>query len=406
MAKRTMRRKRLGLIAVVLLSSFHVASTNSQSGGDSASTLKGASTVKGGTIAFALTSLRWATYLTPDGQVDCPDGVNDGPREQFAALFPGDGKGRALADTQLQREVQNWFPTTAPDYFKFREPRGPHALGLNLDGKTDPEDFTSPQGEPGIDNQLYRVLGCINSYRDAQGTNDSLNSLEIVSDGYNRLLVELNGVTSLENSDNVEVMLYRGLDPLYTTADGKGFLPGGSQRIDVRWGQKFIQRLKGKIVNGVLTTEPADVAFPWAVFALPTDEYLRGASLRLDLTATSAEGLIGGFADIETWYFQLMSSQSTHCQSYGQLASMSLYKAMRRLADGYPDPKTGANTAISSALRATFTQVYILPESKAELANIKTLQRAEPYRGPPNPRSVAEEMGDFADVRATLTKAD
>lgn len=410
MVNTTIWQKRLELLAIALLSSLHVTSTNSQTGAAGSIAVEGHSvkddTVKSGTIAFALTSLRWATYLTPDGQVDCPDGVNSGPREQFAALFPDDGKPKALAETQLQREVQNWFPTTAPDYFEFREPRGPHAIGLNLDGKVGPEDFTSPQGEPGIDNQLYRVLGCINSYRDAQGTNDSLNSLEIVTDGYNRLLVELNGVTSLENSDNVEVMLYRGLDLLYTTADGKGFLPGGSQRIDTRWGQKFIQRLHGKIVNGVLITEPSDVTFPWSVFALPTDEYLRGASLQLKLTSTAAEGLIGGYADIETWYFQLMASQSTHCQSYGQLASMSLYKAMRRLADGYPDPKTGANTAISSALRATFTQVNILPESKAAAAALKNLPRATPYQGPPNPRSAAEEMGDFPSVRAALTKAN
>ena len=175
MARITIRRKNVGLIAVLLLSSFHVASTNSQSNAGSASAAKGgesASTIQGGTIAFALTSLRWATYLTPDGRVNCPDGVNEGPREQFTALFPDNGKGRALADPQLQREVQNWFPTTAPDYFKFREPQGPNALGLNLDGKVDSDDFTSPEGVPGIDNQLYRVLGCINSYRDAQGTND------------------------------------------------------------------------------------------------------------------------------------------------------------------------------------------------------------------------------------------
>jgi hypothetical protein len=32
--------------------------------------------------------------------------------------------------------------------------------------------------------------------------------------------------------------------------------------------------------------------------------------------------------------------------------------AMRRLADGYPDPKTGVNTAISSAVTVKFAQVF------------------------------------------------
>lgn len=354
-------------------------------------------TVSGGSIAYALTSLRWATYLQPDTPVDCPDGVNQGPREQFAVLFPEDGHTRNLADTQLKREIQNWLPTTAPDYFPFREPRGPYAVGLNLDGRIGPNDFKSPEGEPGIDNQLYRALGCINSYRDSHGTNDELNSLEISKENYNRLLIEINGVTSLKNSEHVVVMVYRGLDRLHLDAGGKDVMPGGTQRIDIRWGAKYIQRLEGKIVNGVLVTDPADLAFPWAVFGLPADEFMHGARLRLALSPTSAHGLIGGYADIETWYLQLMKSQSTHCQSYGQLASMSLYKALRRLADGYPDPTTGANTAISSALRATFTQVYILPESKAELAAAGPPVHATPYRGPPYPRTPMDDERLFGD---------
>lgn len=371
---------RTGAAAVLLLASLQPAQ---------------AANLRDGTIAYALTSLRWATYLQPDGRVECPDGVNDGPREQFTALFPNDGPPRALADTQLRREIQNWFPTTRPDYFPFREPGGTQALGLDLDGQAGPEDFTSPDGVPGIDNQMYRALGCINSYRDAQGANDSLNSAEIITDDYNRLLVELNGVDDLDNDDRVEVMIYRGLDALHMDAGGKDILPGGTQRIDLRWGKKYIHRLEGRIADGVLTTAPSDLFLPWAVFNLPADEYLRDAQLRLVLSPTGAEGLIGGFADVESWYLQLMKSQSTHCQSYGQLASMSLYKALRRLADAYPDPETGANTAISGALRTTFTQVFILPESKAALAAAGPLPRATPYGGPPHPRTPEEEARDL-----------
>ena len=91
---------------------------------------------------------------------------------------------------------------------------------------------------------------------------------------------------------------------------------------------------------------------------------MRAARLQLKLTPTTAEGLIGGYTDVETWYLQMMKSWSTHHQNYGQTSAPSLYRAMRRLADAYPDPKTGANTAISSALRAEFTQVVIVPSSR------------------------------------------
>ena len=69
--------------------------------------------------------------------------------------------------------------------------------------------------------------------------------------------------------------------------------------------------------------------------------------------------MIGGYADVETWYTQLIRNDSTHHLSNGQMSALSLHKALHRLADAYPDPRTGANTAISSALDAKFTQVFI-----------------------------------------------
>jgi hypothetical protein len=273
---------------------------------------------------------------------------------------------------------------------------------MNLDGKDGPHDFTSPDGQKGIDNQLYRALGCIYSYR--SGPNDFFDNEEIGKDDYNRLIVELTGVQSLENSPHVAVNIYRGLDPLLTDATGNGFLPGGTERIDTRWGRKFIQHLDGRITNGVLITEPHDFTFPWATFNLPADEFMRAARFRLDLTPSKAEGMIGGYADIETWYLQTMKSESTHHQSYGQLAQPSLYKAFRRLADAYPDPQTGVNTAISSALLAQFVQVYVLhPQNRAlEAANTR-LQI--PYSGPPFPRSPADELAEAPSKLASTTAA-
>jgi hypothetical protein len=339
-----------------------------------------------GTIAYALTNLHWAIYQTADGKAECPEGFNEGNREQFKKLYPETGLKRTLVGTQLQWEIESWYPTLAEDGFTFQEARGPTALGLNLDGKIGPNDFTSPSGEPGIDNQLYRALGCIKNYRGPDGAIQFFDDEMIGRDQYNRLLIELTGVGDLVNSPSVQVTIYRGRDPLLYDATGKKVVPGGSQRIDVRWGAKFIQRLHGSITDGVLTTEPVDIVYPWAPFYIATDEYLRAARLRLKLTPTTAEGLMGGYTDVETWYLTMMKSWSTHHQNYGQTSAPSLYRAMRRLADGYPDPKTGANTAISSALHAEFTQVVIVPGSRPPPAVLTARHPAEPYRGPPVPR--------------------
>src|SRR5580704_14966552 len=41
--------------------------------------------------------------------------------------------------------------------------------GFNLDGKVKPDDFVSPDGEKGVDNQLYRAWGCDAPWRGANG---------------------------------------------------------------------------------------------------------------------------------------------------------------------------------------------------------------------------------------------
>ena len=201
--------------------------------------------------------------------------------------------------------------------------------------------FQESRGQEGVDNQLYRALGCINSYRGPQGANDFFDNEEIGKDDYNRLILEISGIETLTDSQNVTVTVLSRSRSAAGGCRGNELLPGGTQRIDLRWGSRFVQRFHGKIEGGVLTTEPGDLAFPWATFGLPADEYMHDARLRIRLTPTEAEGMIAGYVDLETWYLQTMKSESTHHQSYGQLSPPSLYKAFRKVADAYPGCNSG-----------------------------------------------------------------
>jgi hypothetical protein len=327
---------------------------------DAPTRTEGQSPLKNGTIAYVLTDRYWAVYETKDGKTECPQGMNDGPREQFKKLFPNDGRKRTVVETQLAREGYQWHPTTAPEPFPFHEAQGKVSYGLNLDGKVGPNDFESPTGEKGVDNQLYRVIGCIANYR-SSGTIYHFENEFMRRYDNDRMIIEISGVDNLNNDPDVTVTTYRGMDGLLTDATGNSFIPGGTQRVDLRWGREYIHKLKGKIANGVLTTEPIDsIEIPWGVtFETSGYQVFRGMRFQLKLTPSAAEGLMAGYVDVEAFTYHLNTSWSTHHQSYGQLSSPSQYRAMRRLADGYPDPKTGGNTAISSAVTVKFTQVYI-----------------------------------------------
>ena len=331
--------------------------------------------VPGRTIGYVLTNKSWAVYQTADAKAECPQGFNDGPREQFKALFPDDGKQRTLAETQLARESDVWFPREAEPAndkgpLPFRFASGKTAIGLNLDGKVGPNDFTSPDGESGIDNQMFRVLGCVPGFRGPEGANFFFENDYMQRYIFNRVLIEITDVDDLVNDDDVTLTIYRGLDSLLSSANGKDFIPGGTQRVDERWGKRYVTRMKGRIKDGVLTTEAADVKLPWTMtFDTNPDQQIKAARFRLKLTETSAEGLLGGYVPIASWGHHFQINWSTHHASYGQMATPSIIRAMYQLADAYPDPETGKNTAISGAAAMKFTQAYIVHSAPSKLAD-------------------------------------
>ena len=314
-------------------------------------------------IGYVMTDLFWSVYQTPDAKQECPRGFNDGPREQFEQLYPYH-EGLTVEETQLKQEIETWHPSTEPDGFEFLEVEGEFSWGLNLDGEVGPNDFVHPDGSPGIDNEVYRAVGCVIGFRGPDGVEFIFQNKAIVDERYNRMMVELTEVDDLENDDSVTVTVYRGMDRLLTDATGSRVVSGGTQRVDRRWGQNLIRQTEARIVDSVLITEPiGDLIIPWQNLSVPSIQLFRDARFELDLSAERATGLLAGYADVDTWYYQLIRNDSTHHLSNGQISGISLYKALRRLADAYPDPETGENTAISTALDIKMKQVFIVDES-------------------------------------------
>lgn len=323
-------------------------------------------------IGYVLTNKNIATWQSVDGKTECPNGLNDGPREQFKTLYPDDGTKRTFVETQLEREGQIWNPTTEPESSKlvFHEVAGNTAIGMNLDGKVGARDFTGPDGEKGIDNQIYRVVGCVANYRGPDGSYRHFIQEYLKTFNYNRFLIEVTEVDSLANDPEVIVTLYRGRDGLTLDATG-AFTSGGTQRVDMRWGKEFIYKLNGKIVDGVLTTTPADITYPESQARGVPIQYVHDWRVRLTLTEDGAVGLMGGYINVDRFYNSLGQNWSTHHRSYGMEPMTSEYRALRKNADAYPD-KDGHNTAISGAWEVRFSQAFIMhPDGDGPLVSQK-----------------------------------
>lgn len=323
-------------------------------------------------VAYTITYVNWALQFTEDGK-ECPNGFNDGPREHFKALFPDDGTKRGYVETATAREIAGWYPDQFKEPFPFKLAGGPIAPGMNLDGKVDADDFVNADGEKGIDNQFYRGIGCIESYRGKDAFNNFWDIRQLLEGTHNRMLFEITELDSLENDPEVIVTMYRGMHLLLRDAAGTtiGFkgIPGGTQKLDTRWGKKYIQRYKGKIENGILITEPGPYVFPWQTFNSPTELKVNAMRTQLKLTPEYAEGLLGGYLDFTSFHRRKLRSESLHHQSYGRNPSALLYQNLQQIADGPVNPETGKRDSVSSALVTRWAQVYVIrPDDKTPVA--------------------------------------
>jgi len=325
--------------------------------GTAAQAAEGASIIKDRRIGYVTTQLHWTMYQTPDGKAECPNGLSpNGPREIFKTMFPDLGP---VAETQLARESIKMYPKDlGGNKFDYITVTGKIANGLNLDGRVDADDFTSPTGEKGIDNAFYNVTGCNSQFRGPEGQLQLFANKQIPGFGFNRILLEISDLDDLVDDPDVTVTIYRGRDPLLLDATGEKVAPGGTQRVDMHYGQKIIQRFKGKIEGGVLTTASQDGKWPWQIFGgVPYSLQVRDMRFSMQLTPTSADGLIAGYYDVDSLY-KWLTSWSTHHLAYGQLEAAEFYWQTRKFADAHPD-ENGQMTAISSAITLNMAQVFI-----------------------------------------------
>jgi len=277
----------------------------------------------------------------------------------------------ALRYRGFRRDIDSWVnPFTAPDPGT-QEVTGKIAEGFDLDHNPK-TGFTSPDGEMGIDNNLYRVMGCNMSYRGIPYTAYlSTRGNDKMLEGLFTIVVRVSGNKDPMNDDDATVEI--GYSPDHIVKNSVGVIPDYSYKI-----AKTTQytKLKAKIKNGVIETEQvSELRLPeFAWF-----ENNRGEALlyqgRIRLTVGGdgrASGLLGGYRDWRDVYgkdtFDTSSSAGTR-ETYYRENQIGKYYSFKRNADGVRDPKTGKNIGISAAYRFTAVPAYVIDPSKPARIN-------------------------------------
>jgi hypothetical protein len=354
-----------------------------------------------GKAAFVVTKFKYA--LAPDASETgaCPEGMSTGTRAAFMASPEGkrrDGESdqdytrrltqgaRALMLAPSGQNLCLNPELGAPDP-NFRTVVTGHNLkawGMDLDGQfshangraapgTCPhEDFQGFGSDTGVDNQFYRAVGCISSFQ-STGQSNSFDTGMLAGEW--GILITLSGVDDFRNAKDVEVGIYANADPIQLSPSRE---PLPNATYSAEQDPRFRATTHGRIVDGVLTTDPVNLRIHKVVNAMRLERVLNHARMRLTLSPDGVlEGYLAGYTPIEDAY-DLQFGHRNGTDAAGQPAPRlqvvvsngssfnfgytcpGVYHALRKLADGDRDPATGQCTSLSTQYQLRAIPAFVV----------------------------------------------
>jgi hypothetical protein len=238
------------------------------------------------------------------------------------------------------------------------------AEGLDIDGRVHPDgdsgscgmkDYTSPEGEPGIDNQFGGLLPVI----EAKVGTENLGQLlaTAIANGQLLILIAIDDLDSAEDDPAVSVRLAAGLGTPLLDAQGK-FIT--YQTFGVDHEAAPVSTLKGRVAKGVLRIDPGEAVLPVRVLDANFNIELHGMKGEITLTPDAAgsglgmQGTIGGgiaVADFKDIIKQL---------NIGSDVINSAITLVGLVADLARDDDQGGCQQVSAALKIETAPAFIL----------------------------------------------
>lgn len=224
---------------------------------------------------------------------------------------------------------------------------GKFAYGFNLDdrGAGDPTSFTDPAtGEHGVDNQLFRALGCFPSYRGDENIIPGIyeSAWTVVRPSMPAWLITIEG-KDLSKDGDVTVTFNVSFDHAEIDAQSK-VLSGMTFRVNPNPLTRNV--FKAVLKDGVITSvQTAKIYALWGEQMLLPKLELSRAQLRLKLRPNNTlDGIIGG-------YMPYVDALSEGNHATGSADWVGMYWNLRKAADANPDPRTGHNRDISATFK-------------------------------------------------------
>ena len=327
----------------------------------------------------------WFTQAINSQDGDCPDGENGFAelvenwrhglkgsvytQEQIEAFIQKEDRAKFANRGKIDGKEVNSYANplaTALDGSDFtpklRILKAKQAYGFNLDGKGEagPHAFEDPEThEKGVNNEMYRLMGCISSYRNkAPGRSLAGGAYvwESVRDSMPAWLITVEGA-DLSKDGPATVTFDRAIDHVEHDAQA-GVRSLATFRLDTTGRSHNV--FKGQIKNGVVNVDPIEVFHMMGDPYVQPEFTLKKAHLRLTLKPDgNLDAIIGGYTPWEQYWWPSAGGAINVELPLG-LDLIALYRGLREFADAEPDPKTGVNQSISSAFRIEAVPAFVV----------------------------------------------
>jgi len=208
-------------------------------------------------------------------------------------------------------------------------------------------------------------MGCIRGYRPNELMDRLQQSNASIKEGGYAILLEISGMDDPRNDDEVGVQLISANGPARTDAVGEIM-----QRVSVTAhenGRYHNTVARGRIVDGILTTEPVDLHIKVKRQTMDNEYWYQEARIRAEIFEDgSIKGVLGGYHDIKNMY-SVLNEHFFGEFPLGRSAAFNrgfmcsgIYRAMPRVADGHPDPESGECTSISFAINFEAVPAFVI----------------------------------------------
>lgn len=336
-------------------------------------------------LGFVVT--KWNTAMHETLFMDeCPDGPNPGNYEIWeSSVSPDVRRSQPLVPfTRLKHANQRGengedvcvHPTSVVDP-PLHIIEGKYSYGIDLDGDSEGkktaksckhDNFVGLNGETGVDNQMYRLLGCVQAWRQGGHIEANANSHRL-SSGLGMILMEVSEIDDLQNDEDVKITFYRGVGSFYLDSKGS-VLPYASYEIDHEDGvPRYGDSASGRIVDGILESNSADISLPLFGNYQYNRQLIQDMQIRMPLENTDdkIDGMVYGYYGVEQIY-SYVRGLLTSFASRHKYSCPGIYVAAHELADGHPDPDTGDCTTLSSAFKFEAVPAFVTKPDQEKLA--------------------------------------